>query len=89
MFSNSFLACFISFSIYSICFSSSFVKKTYFGVNVVKVSSSAELQKVMSKAVNGLEIVIIQVPDREVNAKELKAISQSISSAVRIGINLA
>jgi hypothetical protein len=33
--------------------------------------------------------VIIQVPDREVNAKELKAISQSISSAVRIGINLA
>jgi 2-succinyl-5-enolpyruvyl-6-hydroxy-3-cyclohexene-1-carboxylate synthase len=60
-----------------------------FGVSVVKVSSSAELQKVMSKAVNGLEIVIIQVPDREVNAKELKAISQSISSAVRIGINLA
>ena len=60
-----------------------------FGVNVLKVISSAELQKVMSKAVNGLEIVIIQVPDREVNAKELKAISQSISSAVRIGINLA
>ena len=60
-----------------------------FGVSVVKVSSSAELQKVMNKAVNGLEIVIIQVPDRETNAKELKVISQSISSAVRIGINLA
>ena len=60
-----------------------------FGLNVVKVNNPVELQKVMSKSVNGLEIVIIQVPDREVNAKELKVLSQSISSAVRIGINLA
>lgn len=60
-----------------------------FGVNVGKVLSAMELQKVISKAVKGLEIVIIQVPDRETNAKELKDISQSISKAVRIGINLA
>jgi 2-succinyl-5-enolpyruvyl-6-hydroxy-3-cyclohexene-1-carboxylate synthase len=60
-----------------------------FSVNAVRVNTPAELQKEMSKAVKGLEIVVVQVPDREVNAKELKAISQSISSAVRIGINLA
>ena len=60
-----------------------------FGVNAVRVETFIDLQKVMSKSVDGLEIVIIKVPDRETNAKELKAISQSISSAVRIGINLA
>jgi len=60
-----------------------------FGINSVRVETFVDLQKVMSKSVDGLEIVIIQVPDRESNAKELKVISQSISSAVRIGINLA
>ncbi len=50
-----------------------------FGVSVVKVSSSAELQKVMNKAVNGLEIVIIHVPDREVNAKELKYFMRKVA----------
>ena len=60
-----------------------------FGVNAVRVNTPVELQKEMSKAVKGLEIVVVQVPDRETNAKELKVISQSISSAVRIGINLA
>ena len=60
-----------------------------FGVNVVRVDTPSELQKVVSNAVKGLEIVIINVPDRETNAKVLRDISQSISNAVRIGINLA
>ena len=60
-----------------------------FGINVVRVDTPSELQKVVSNAVKGLEIVIINVPDRETNAKVLRDISQSISNAVRIGINLA
>jgi 2-succinyl-5-enolpyruvyl-6-hydroxy-3-cyclohexene-1-carboxylate synthase len=60
-----------------------------FGVNVVRVDTPSELQKVVSNAVKGLEIVIINVPDRETNAKVLRDISQSISNAARIGINLA
>jgi 2-succinyl-5-enolpyruvyl-6-hydroxy-3-cyclohexene-1-carboxylate synthase len=60
-----------------------------FGINVVRVDTPSELQKVVSNAVKGLEIVIIDVPDRETNAKVLRDISQSISNAVRIGINLA
>jgi hypothetical protein len=33
--------------------------------------------------------VIVEVPDREQNAAQLKKLYQSVASAVRIGINLA
>lgn len=60
-----------------------------FGVNAVKVENSKQLQEEFGKTVKGLEVVVVKVPNREINAKQLKAISQSISNAVRKGINLA
>jgi 2-succinyl-5-enolpyruvyl-6-hydroxy-3-cyclohexene-1-carboxylate synthase len=48
-----------------------------------------ELQDLLSKEVNGLEVVIVKVPTRLINAEKLKEITQRVSSAVRIGINLA
>ena len=49
----------------------------------------AELESELNKEVNGLEVVIIKVPTRQNNAEKLKEITQRVSSAVRIGINLA
>lgn len=62
---------------------------TGFGVNALRVSDAAQLQNVLNKKVTGLEIVVVAVPNREINAQKLKDISQSISRAVRMGINLA
>jgi 2-succinyl-5-enolpyruvyl-6-hydroxy-3-cyclohexene-1-carboxylate synthase len=49
----------------------------------------AELQSGLTKEVKGLEVVIVKVPTRQSNAEKLKEITQRVSSAVRIGINLA
>ena len=35
------------------------------------------------------EVVVVEVPSRETNAQMLKEITQRVSNAVRIGINLA
>jgi 2-succinyl-5-enolpyruvyl-6-hydroxy-3-cyclohexene-1-carboxylate synthase len=60
-----------------------------FNVSVSSVSNMAELESELNKEVNGLEVVIIKVPTRQTNAEKLKEITQRVSSAVRIGINLA
>ena len=60
-----------------------------FNVSVSTVSNMAELQNWLSKEVRGLEVVIVKVPTRQSNAEKLKEITQRVSSAVRIGINLA
>ena len=60
-----------------------------FNVSVSNVSNMTELQDLLSKEVNGLEVVIVKVPTRLINAEKLKEITQRVSSAVRIGINLA
>ena len=60
-----------------------------FGVSVDRVSDLTGLELILRKPVNGFEVVVIEVPSREVNAKILKEITQRVSSAVRIGINLA
>jgi len=60
-----------------------------FGVTVNKASSSEELQSLLSKEVKGFEVVVVTVPSREKNAEQLRNIAQLVSSAVRIGINLA
>ena len=56
-----------------------------------KQSDNSELsaELMLRKPVNGFEVVVIEVPSREVNAQILKEITQRVSSAVRIGINLA
>ncbi|MCX6449780.1 MAG: thiamine pyrophosphate-dependent enzyme, partial [Actinobacteria bacterium] len=60
-----------------------------FGVSVCKVSDLTQLKAVATKPTKGLEVVIVAVPSRAENAKNLKEITQRVSSAVRIGINLA
>jgi 2-succinyl-5-enolpyruvyl-6-hydroxy-3-cyclohexene-1-carboxylate synthase len=60
-----------------------------FGLSVDRVSNLTGLELILRKPVNGFEVVVIEVPSREVNAQMLKEITQRVSSAVRIGINLA
>jgi 2-succinyl-5-enolpyruvyl-6-hydroxy-3-cyclohexene-1-carboxylate synthase len=60
-----------------------------FNVSVSSVGNMAELESELDKEVKGLEVVIIKVPTRQTNAEKLKEITQRVSSAVRIGINLA
>jgi 2-succinyl-5-enolpyruvyl-6-hydroxy-3-cyclohexene-1-carboxylate synthase len=60
-----------------------------FGVAVNNVTSLIELQSAASKEIKGFEVVVVNVPSRENNAEQLKSVTQRVSSAVRIGINLA
>ena len=60
-----------------------------FGVSVSKVSDLKQLQTAISKPIKGLDVVVVEVPSRESNAEGLKEITQRVSRAVRIGINLA
>ena len=60
-----------------------------FQVKAKSVSNLDQLQAINNEPVKGLEVVIVEVPNREINAKILKDLTQRVSSAVRIGINLA
>jgi 2-succinyl-5-enolpyruvyl-6-hydroxy-3-cyclohexene-1-carboxylate synthase len=60
-----------------------------FGVAVKNATSLIELQSVASEEIKGFEVVVVNVPKREINAEQLKRVTQRVSSAVRIGINLA
>lgn len=60
-----------------------------FQVKAKLVSNLDQLQAINNQIVKGLEVVIVEVPNREINAKILKDLTQRVSSAVRIGINLA
>jgi 2-succinyl-5-enolpyruvyl-6-hydroxy-3-cyclohexene-1-carboxylate synthase len=60
-----------------------------FGVAVKNVTSLIELQSVATEEIKGFEVVVVNVPKREINAEQLKSVTQRVSSAVRIGINLA
>lgn len=60
-----------------------------FQVKAKSVSNLDQLQAINNQIVKGLEVVIVEVPNREINAKILKDLTQRVSSAVRIGINLA
>jgi 2-succinyl-5-enolpyruvyl-6-hydroxy-3-cyclohexene-1-carboxylate synthase len=60
-----------------------------FNLSVSKVSNMAELQSELNKSVRGLSVVVVKVPSRQSNAENLKDLTQRVSSAVRIGINLA
>ena len=60
-----------------------------FGAAVSKVANLAELQSAIAKPLVGLDIVIVQTPNRERNAEQLAELTHKVSNAVRIGINLA
>jgi 2-succinyl-5-enolpyruvyl-6-hydroxy-3-cyclohexene-1-carboxylate synthase len=58
-----------------------------FGLSVVKIKSVGDIHSNLGHP--GLHFVVVEVPNRESNAKALKVLYQSVASAVRIGINLA
>ncbi len=58
-----------------------------FGYSVEKVKTVSDMNRTFHH--EGLHFVVIEVPDREANARELKKMHQSVANAVRIGSNLA
>jgi 2-succinyl-5-enolpyruvyl-6-hydroxy-3-cyclohexene-1-carboxylate synthase len=60
-----------------------------FNVKVSKVKSISDINYAVSQNETGLHIVIVEVPTRESMAKNLIDSYARISSAVRIGLNLA
>ncbi len=60
-----------------------------FGLTAKKASNLVELNQLISEPIKGLSVVVVSVPSRIENAKNLKDIAQRVSKAVRIGINLA
>ncbi|CAB4734616.1 MAG: 2-succinyl-5-enolpyruvyl-6-hydroxy-3-cyclohexene-1-carboxylic-acid synthase [Actinobacteria bacterium] len=60
-----------------------------FGIQVTKVKSTSDLNFALSQSNPGLNFVIVEVPSREVMAANLVETYSRISSAVRIGLNLA
>jgi 2-succinyl-5-enolpyruvyl-6-hydroxy-3-cyclohexene-1-carboxylate synthase len=60
-----------------------------FGIKYTKVKSQSDLAREIVHDNIGIKFVIVEVPDRESNAKNLKSYYESVSSALRIGFNLA
>ena len=60
-----------------------------FGVRVTKVKNESDLLHAITHQTQGLNFVVVEVPDREKNAAKLKEVTQSLVSALRIGSNLA
>ncbi len=60
-----------------------------FGISSCEVNNLTDLQAKMTSPVKGVEVIIVKVPNRNENAEQLMQITQNVSSAVRMGINLA
>ena len=59
-----------------------------FGLPVERVKNSSDLKRIIAHRANGVLVVVVEVPDRETNATQIKLLYQSVSSAVRMGNNL-
>jgi 2-succinyl-5-enolpyruvyl-6-hydroxy-3-cyclohexene-1-carboxylate synthase len=59
-----------------------------FGIPADRVKTSSDLKSIIAHRSPGIDIVVVEVPDRETNAAKLKELTQMVSSAVRIGNNL-
>ena len=60
-----------------------------FGLPVQVLKTVSEIEMVIAKRLSGVNVVVVEVPDRQLNAARVKQLTQSVSSAVRIGSNLA
>ena len=60
-----------------------------FEISVSTVKTESDLRAAITTHENGLKIVIVKVPTRSEMSAGVKARYQSVSSAVRIGLNLA
>ena len=59
-----------------------------FGIPTDQVKSLSDIEMIIAHQSKGLEIVIVEVPDRDSNAAGVRQMFQSASNAVRIGNNL-
>ena len=59
-----------------------------FGLPADRVKTSSDIKSIIAHQSPGVDIVVVEVPDRETNAAKLKELTQIVSSAVRIGNNL-
>ena len=60
-----------------------------FGATVTKVKSESDLLHSLNHQEQGLNFVVVEVPDRATNAAQLKEVTQSLLKALRMGSNLA
>ena len=60
-----------------------------FGISVSKVKSTSDLSLAIAHGKSGLHFVVVEVPKREEMAENLALTYARVSSAVRIGLNLA
>jgi 2-succinyl-5-enolpyruvyl-6-hydroxy-3-cyclohexene-1-carboxylate synthase len=60
-----------------------------FGLTAVKIKSQSDLLHSVVHQIPGLNIVVVEVPDRVANATRLIEVVQSLVRAVRMGSNLA
>ena len=60
-----------------------------FGAEVTRVKSASDLIRSIVHPAKGLKFVIVEVQDRSTNADQLREVTQSLVSALRIGSNLA
>ena len=60
-----------------------------FGVPVQVLKTVSDIEMVIARQSSGVNVVVVEVPDRQMNAARVKELTQSVSSAVRIGSNLA
>ena len=60
-----------------------------FGIQTDRVKTVSDIERIIAHGQNGNKVVIVEVPDREKMASALREIYARVSSAVRIGVNLA
>ena len=60
-----------------------------FGIQNERVKTVSDIERIIAHGQNGLKVVIVEVPEREVMATALREIYTRVSKAVRIGVNLA
>ena len=60
-----------------------------FGIQTESVKTVSDIERIIAHGQNGLKVVIVEVPEREVMANALREIYARVSKAVRIGVNLA
>jgi 2-succinyl-5-enolpyruvyl-6-hydroxy-3-cyclohexene-1-carboxylate synthase len=60
-----------------------------FKIKCSEINNLTQLNDVLHSNLSGLEIVLLRMPSRAENAEFVKGLTQSVSKAVRIGLNLA
>jgi len=60
-----------------------------FGVSTQRVKGVSDLRRAINHPHTGLQVIVVEAPDRQVNAAGIKSATQSLVSALLTGANLA